>query len=328
MSVTPQSHAHRHGADHHDHHHGDHAGHRHGPGQAHAPASFGRAFAVGIALNLAYVAAEAFYGVVSHSIALIADAGHNLGDVLGLAAAWGAAILVRRRPSGRYTYGFRSTSILVALANAVILLVATGGIVWEALRRLVEPEPAAGLTMIVVGAIGIVVNGGTALLFASGRRYDLNIRGAFLHMAADALVTLGVVAAGAAMLATGWLWLDPAVSLAIGLVIVVGTWSLLRDAVNLALAAVPLGVDHEAVEAYLRGLDGVTEVHDLHIWALSTTDTALTAHIVRNERRSDGELIERVASGVRKRFQIGHATVQLETPEIAQTCALRPEQVV
>jgi cobalt-zinc-cadmium efflux system protein len=218
-------------AEHHDHDHGH--DHQHGAGgHQHVPANFGKAFAIGIALNLAYVVGEAFYGIVAHSLALLADAGHNLGDVLGLAGAWLASILGKLRPSGRYTYGLRRSSILAALGNAIVLLLVTGGIAWEGIRRLMDPEPAGGLIIVVVAAIGILVNGVTAFLFMSGRKDDLNIRGAFLHLAADALVALGVVIAGAIIMVTGWLWLDPAISLVVSVVIVAGTWSLLRDSVT------------------------------------------------------------------------------------------------
>ena len=323
------SHQHDHDHDHGEHDQHEHAGHSHGAGgHVHAPASFGRAFAIGIALNIGYVLAEAFYGVAAHSLALLADAGHNLGDVLGLAAAWGASVLGKRKPSGRYTYGLRRTSILAALGNAIVLLVVTGGIAWEAIRRLADPEPTAGVTIMVVAAVGIAVNGITAWLFMAGRKGDLNIRGAFLHMASDALVAAGVVVAGALILWTGWHWLDPAISLVISAVIVVGTWSLLRDSVNLSLDAVPEGVDQEAVATFLAGLPGVTEVHDLHIWGLSTTDTALTAHLVRTDPAGDESLVQLVCSEMQERFGIGHATVQLESAEMARACKLRPDHVV
>lgn len=297
-------------------------------GHSHAPTDFGRAFAIGIALNLAYVGAEAFYGIVAHSLALLADAGHNLGDVLGLVLAWGAAALSRHRPTQRHTYGLRSTSILAALVNAIVLLVVTGGIVWEAIRRLSEPEPSAGLTIIIVAAIGIAINAATALLFMSGRKDDLNIRAAFWHMASDALVALGVVVAGAAILWTGWLWLDPAISLIISVVIVLGTWGLLRDSVHLALDAVPAGIDRQEVEAYLAALPGVTEVHDLHIWGLSTTETALTAHLVRPAGGSIDALLASAAHELEEHFGIGHTTIQLETGEDALACRLAAADVV
>ncbi|MBN9560380.1 MAG: cation transporter [Alphaproteobacteria bacterium] len=313
----------------HDEKEGGHARHHHGAGgHVHAPANFGRAFAIGIALNAAYVLAEAFYGVAAHSLALLADAGHNLGDVLGLLAAWGASVLSKRSPSGRYTYGLRRSSILAALSNAVVLLVVTGGIAWEGIRRLIDPEPAAGATIMIVAAVGIAVNGITAYLFMSGRKSDLNIKGAFLHMASDALVALGVVIAGGLILWTGWHWLDPAISLVISVAIVVGTWSLLRDSVNLSLDAIPEGIDPHAVEASLKELPGVTEVHDLHIWGLSTTDTALTAHLVRLDPANDDDLLHLAVETMRDRFEIGHATLQLETQAMADLCKLRSAEVV
>jgi cobalt-zinc-cadmium efflux system protein len=325
---------HHHDHDHDEHHdHGEeadvHAHHHHGAGgHVHAPASFGRAFAIGIALNAAYVLAEVFYGVAAHSLALLADAGHNLGDVLGLVAAWGASVLSKRQPGGRYTYGLRRSSILAALSNAIVLLVVTGGIAWEGIRRLIDPEPSAGTTIMIVAAAGIAVNGITAYLFMSGRKGDLNIKGAFLHMASDALVALGVVIAGGLILWTGWLWLDPAISLVISAVIVAGTWSLLRDSVNLSLDAVPQRIDRRNVETCLRGLPGVAEIHDLHIWGLSTTETALTAHLVRNDSAGDEHLLHLAAEAMREQFEIGHATFQLETPSAAEACKLRPAEVV
>src|SRR5215470_9605138 len=255
------------------------AGQNHGT-HSHAAPNYGRAFAIGIALNLAYVVGEAVAGVVSGSLALLADAGHNLGDVLGLSLAWGAALLSRRQPSGRFTYGLRSSSILAALANAIILLMVTGGIAWEALRRISDPMPVASGIVIWVAAAGILVNGVTALLFASGSQRDLNIKSAFLHMAADTLVTASVVAAGIAIAWTGWMWLDPAVSLVVSAVIVIGTWGLVKSAIGLALDAVPEGVDAAAVRAHLLEIPGVTGLHDLHIWGMSTTETALTCHLV------------------------------------------------
>jgi len=319
-----------HGHDHDGHDHDDHGhGHAHGiGGHVHTPASFGKAFAIGIALNSAYVLAEAFYGVAAHSLALLADAGHNLGDVLGLAAAWGASVLGRRKPGGRYTYGLRRTSILAALGNAVVLLVVTGGIAWEGIRRLIDPEPTGGATIMTVAAVGIAVNGITAWLFMSGRKGDLNIRGAFMHMASDALVAAGVVVAGGLILWTGWRWLDPAISLVISAVIVLGTWSLLRDSVNLSLDAVPNGIDQDAVSACLGGLAGVVEVHDLHIWGMSTTETALTAHLVRDDGAMDDGLVQRACEAMRRRFGIGHATFQVETSAMAHACELRSDSVV
>ena len=283
---------------------------------------------MGVGLNAAYVLAEAFWGVSVHSVALLADAGHNLGDVIGLLGAWLAAYLSTRAPQGQYTYGLRRSSVLAALANAVILLVVTGAIAWEAIQRLVTPEPTGGLVIMVVALVGVAVNGITAWLFLSGRKSDLNIRAAFMHMAADASLAFGVAVAGGVIMATGWVRLDPAVSLGISAVIVAGTWSLLRDAVNLSLDAVPPGIDQAAVDRYLTSLPGVLEVHDLHVWGLSTTETALTAHLVRNDADGDGDLLHRITDGLREQFGIGHATVQFETPATAGSCVLRPGHVV
>ncbi|MDT7953066.1 MAG: cation diffusion facilitator family transporter [Acetobacteraceae bacterium] len=305
---------------------GEHA--HSGHGHSHAPKDFGRAFAIGVGLNTAYVVAEAFWGVTSHSMALLADAGHNLGDVVGLLGAWGASWLSKRGPSQGYTYGLRRSSILSALANAILLLIATGAIAWEAIRRLIHPEPSGGLVIVIVGLVGVVLNGVTAWLFMKGRKGDLNIRAAFVHMAADASLTLAVAIAGGVIMLTGWERLDPAVSLVVAAAIVVGTWHLLRDSVNLSLDAVPRGIDQNEVESYLRVLPGVMEVHDLHIWGLSTTDTALTAHLVRQEPDPAGELLNRVRHDMQEQFQIGHATIQLETPEAARRCELRPDHVV
>ena len=308
----------------HDHSHGDHQS-----GHSHAPADFGRAFAIGVGLNVVYVVLEAVFGALSGSLALLADAGHNLSDVLGLLLAWGAMHLSRRGPTRRRTYGYKSSSTLAALANAMLLLVAVGAIGWEAVQRLLEPRPVASGTVLWVAAIGVLVNAGTAFLFMSGRKVDINIRGAFLHMAADAAVTVGVILAALLIHWTGWLWLDPVVSLVIAAVILVGTWSLLRHSVDLAMDAVPPGIDPDEVRAWLAGLPGVTEVHDLHIWAMGTTETALTAHLVRGEEAClDRELLLRVQSGCQERFGIAHATVQMETPEAARACALRPDHVV
>lgn len=287
---------------------------------AHGPANYDRAFLIGIALNLAFVAVEATFGLLSHSLALVADAGHNLSDVLGLVLAWGAAILARRLPTTRRTYGLRRASVLAALFNGVFLLVAIGAIAWEAVRRFSDPGPVAGGTVIVVAAIGIVINTATALLFVAGRKGDLNIRGAFLHMAADAGVSLGVVLGGFAILATGWRWLDPAISLVIVAVILSGTWGLLRDSVNLALDAVPESVDTAAVEAYLAGLPVVAGVHDLHIWGMSTTETALTAHLVVPDDAVGDGLLTQVAGDLHDQFGIEHATLQIEHGDSAHPC--------
>jgi cobalt-zinc-cadmium efflux system protein len=306
------------------HHHAHTHFHRH----SHAPLDYGRAFALGIALNLAYVAAEAAFGAISGSLALLADAGHNLGDVFALGLSWGAAVLGRRRPSHRFTYGLRSSSILAALANAIILLVVTGGIAWEALWRLSHPTPVAGGTVAWVAGIGILVNGATALLFARGRERDLNLRSAFLHMTADALVTAGVVVSGVAIALTGLFWLDPAVSLVVSAVVVYGTWDLIRHAIGLALDAVPQGIDTQAVRAHLLAQPGVAAIHDLHIWGISTTETALTCHLVMPAGHPGDAALSRVAHELEERFGIHHATIQIELGDSDEVCALTPEHVV
>ena len=314
-------------AGHHDEHEHSHD-RAHGAAHVHAPAKFGRAFACGIALNLAYLLAEAGFGIAANSLALISDAAHNLGDVLALATAWGAAVLAGRQPTARYTYGLRRTSILAALLNAAALLIITGAIAWEAILRFWGPPPARAMIIILVAAAGIVVNAATALLFVSGRKKDLNLRAVFQHMMADALVAFGVVAAGVAMMLTGWHWLDPAASLAVSVIIVAGTWSLLREALNLSLDAVPQGIARESVNLYLGGLPDVIEVHDLHIWGLSTTETALTAHLICRPGVESATLLPGICAEVRRRFGIGHVTIQLETEELARQCELRPDHVV
>ena len=308
-------------------HHDDHAHDDHQHRHHHGPADCGRAFAIGVTLNVALVVAQATYGVLANSVALLADAAHNLSDVLGLLLAWGATILAKRLPSKRFTYGLRSSSILAALANGAFLLLATGGIAWEAIQRFAHPEPVTGTTVIVVATLGIVVNTATALLFMSGRKGDLNIRGAFLHMAADAVVSFGVVLAGIGIVYTGWLWLDPVTSLAISVVIVAGTWGLLRDSVRLALHAVPQGIETERVRAYLAAVPGVAEVHDLHIWGMSTTDNALTAHLVMPTGYPGDAVVAGITEQLHHQFNIGHATIQVET-DTSHACALAPEHVV
>ena len=307
-----------------DHDHQGPARHSH----SHAHPNYGRAFAIGIALNLLYVGGEAVAGIASGSLALLADSGHNLGDVLGLSLSWGAAVLSRRQPSGRFTYGLRSSSILAALANAIILLVVTGGIAWEAVWRITHPVPVASGIVIWVAAAGIVVNGATALLFASGRLHDLNIKSAFLHMAADTLVTAGVVAAGVVIWLTSWYWLDPAVSLIVSAVIVLGTWGLVRNAINLALDAVPEGVDATAVRAHLLAMPGVTALHDLHIWGMSTTETALTCHLVLPGGHPGDAVLNGVAQQLHHLFGIQHTTIQIELADTEEACVLTPEHVV
>lgn len=310
----------------HDHH--DHE-HSHGAlGHSHAPKDFNAAFAIGTILNLVYVIVQVVFGLIAHSLALLADAGHNLGDVLGLVLAWGASYLATRPPTPQHTYGWRRASVLAALANAIFLLVAVGGITWEAVRRFAEHEPVAGKTVIWVALGGIVINTATALLFMSGRKGDLNVRGAFLHMAADAAVSAGVVVAGFAILWTGWQVLDPIVSLAINAVIVAGTWKLLRESFNLSMDAVPAEIDAREVRAYLESLPAVATVHDLHIWGMSTTETALTAHIVKPDARVDDALLVEIKREMHKRFNIGHITIQFETGDAAHPCAQEPEHTV
>lgn len=286
------------------------------------------AFAVGTGLNLAFVLAEGVYGFLSHSMALLADAGHNLSDVVTLALAWSASAFGRRLPTARYTYGLRSSSILAALFNAALLLIAIGAIGLEAARRLIDPAPVASGTVMAVAAVGIVVNGATALFFLRGAHGDLNVRSAFLHMVADTLVSIGVVAAGGAMLATGWFWLDPAASLVIVAVIAIATWDLLRQSLRLALDAVPQGIDPEAVRAYLASLPGVADLHDLHIWPMSTTETALTCHLVMPAGHPGDDALAQAADALAHRFGIGHATLQVEIGDPRHACALAPDHVV
>lgn len=309
----------------HGHAHDD--AHRHAHSHGHGPPRHDAAFALGIALNLGFVAVEAVCGVLANSLALLADAGHNLGDVLGLALAWVAAGLARRRPTHRRTYGFGRSSVLAALVNAMVLLVSVGAIGWESIWRLRHPEPVEGTLMIWVAAAGVLVNGATAALFHRGH-HDLNIRGAFLHMAADAGVSAGVVVSGVLIGLTGATWLDPVTGLAIVVVIAWGTWGLFTDSLNLALDAVPETIDRDEVEAWLGALPGVAEVHDLHIWALSTTETALTAHLIRPGAPADDAFLSRASAGLRERFAIGHATLQIECGDADHPCRLAPADVV
>jgi cobalt-zinc-cadmium efflux system protein len=308
-------HNHSHG---HDHSHG-HAGH------SHAPDNFGWEFAIGASLNTAFVIAELIFGYAANSLALISDAVHNLSDVIALLLAWGAMWLAQKQPTQRHTYGYRRASILAALFNAGLLLVAVGGIVVEAVDRLNNPAPVAGMTVILVAALGVAINGGTALLFMRGRHGDLNIRGAYLHMAADAGVSLGVVVAAFIIMATGWLWLDPAISLVIAAVVFWSGWGLARDSVSLALDGVPRGIELVDVRDYLVGLEGVSEVHDLHIWAMSTNETALTAHLVR-PGGTDDAFLHRVCEELSHRFNIHHPTLQIEVA--TGVCKLAPAERV
>lgn len=306
---------------HHDHNHSHRHDHDHD--HSHAPANFNRAFAIGIALNLGFVAIEAFYGWRINSLALLADAGHNLSDVAGLVLAWGGALAGKLKPDARHTYGWQRGTILAAFANALLLLMAMGALAWEATGRLLSPEPLAsaqGVTIMVVAGIGIVVNTVTALLFMRGRASDLNIRGAFLHMAADALVSAGVVIAGALTLWQGWVWLDPVVSLLIAAVILLGTWSLFRQSLHLLFDGVPDSVDPVAVRAYLLTLPGVQGVHDLHVWAMGTSRTALTAHLLMPSGQADDAFYAEAASQLHRRFGIDHVTLQVVRQPFKALC--------
>ena len=289
----------------------------------HGPANYGKAFAIGMALNVAYVIAQIVFGIVAHSLALLADAGHNFGDVLGLLLAWGAIYLGKTRPTARRTYGLGRSSIFAALANALLLLLAVGGITWEAIRRFSNPGEVGGKTVIIVAAVGIVLNGVTAMLFFGGHKRDLNIKGAFLHMAADAAVSAGVVIAGMIILLTGWHWVDPVASLLINVVIVCGTWGLLRGSMAMALDLVPENVDATAVRRFLEKQKGVTAVHDLHIWPLSTTRTALTVHLEMPNGPVGDTFLHKLCENLHHQFGIEHSTVQIE--QNAEACSLAPE---
>ena len=293
-----------------------------GHGHDHGPADYNAAFAIGIGLNIAFVAIEAYYGWKVDSLALLADAGHNLSDVIGLVLAWGGALAGRLRPDARHTYGWKRASILAAFVNALLLLVAMGSLAWEALHRLQSPVPMAGITIMVVAGVGIVVNTATALLFMRGRDADLNIRGAYLHMAADALVSAGVVVAGGLALWLGWSWLDPVVSLAIATVIVVGTWSLFRQSLHLLFDGVPENVDLHAVRAQLEMLPGVARVHDLHVWAMGTSQVALTAHLVMPDGDADDAFLQQASELLHDRFGIEHVTLQVMRVAFTRPCSM------
>ncbi len=317
---------HHHGHDH-SHSHGHH-GHSH-HGHSHGPMNYNRAFMIGITLNLIFVGIEAGYGFFANSLALLADAGHNLSDVLGLVVAWVASILVQRKPNPTFTYGLRGSSILAALANAVFLLVAIGGVIWEAIERFQSPPEVAGQVVIWVAAVGILINGFTAYLFASGSKNDLNIRGAYMHMLADALVSVGVVITGVLMVKTGWNWLDPLVSVVVSLVILKGTWGLLRESTLMALNAVPSGISHHDVLQFLKGKKGVSQVHDLHIWGMSTTENALTAHLIMPSGHPGDSFLHHLADDLREKFEIHHMTVQVEMGnDPHHPCALTSDEVV
>jgi cobalt-zinc-cadmium efflux system protein len=303
--------------DHSSHHKQFHLGHG---GHSHAPANFDRAFLVGMILNGGFVLTEFTFGFMANSVALIADAGHNLSDVLGLLLAWIASILVRRQPSKTYTYGWRKISILAALFNSIFLLVASGGIILEAIQRLFKPSDVQGSIVIIVAAIGVIINTLTALMFMSGRKFDLNIRAAFQHMAADAIVSVGVVLAGIGILWTHWLWLDPVFSLLISLFIIFSTWELLRDSFHLAIDGVPHSISEQEVRRYLADRTGVSEVHDLHIWSMSTVEIALTAHLVTPGGHPGDEFLSQVCGELRDRFGIQHSTIQIELGD--QNCPI------
>ena len=314
-----------HGA--HEAHSRDH-GHADGHVHVHGPTS-GRAFVISVTLNGLFVVAELSAGILSHSMALVADAAHNFGDVVGLLLAWGAAYLARRKPSVRRTYGFRRSTILASVANAVLLLVGVGAVSWEAIGRLrAGAHEVQGTVVLTVAALGVVINLGSALPFFRARKTDVNVRAAFTHLMADAAVSVGVVIAGALMIFTHWMWLDALVSLLVSLVILVSTWSLLRDSLNLALDAVPDGIDPDEVRSFLCGLEGVTEVHDLHIWGMSTTENALTAHLIADRQECRAGFLRDAAETLRKRFGVHHATLQLEPPDEPHECAHAPDDVL
>jgi len=310
----------------HDHDHSSHGHH----GHAHLPPSSGysRAFLLGIGLNLAFVLVEVTYGLVAHSLALLADAGHNVGDVLGLGLSWGAAALAKVKPSHRRTFGFRRTTIVASVANAFILLFVTGGLTWESIGRLQSPVPTRGALILVVALVGAVVNTASALLFMKGRRKDLNLRSAFLHLASDAVLAMGVALSGAIILGTGWFWLDPAISIVIAVAILAGTWSLMKKSMNLILDAVPEGIDPIQVKAFLGTLAGVIEIHDLHIWAMSTTETALTAHLVMPGNSCRPTFLAEACKALHDRFGIDHATLQIDPEEAPAPCTLASDETL
>lgn len=318
----------------HDHERGHSCGHEHahnhglGHSHSHGAVNYNRAFAIGTGLNLAFVIVEVVFGVFANSLALLADAGHNFSDVLGLLLAWGASVLAKRRPSQRRTYGLRRSSILAALLNSMILLIAIAGIAWEAIGRLVSPDAVATTTVIIVASIGVIINTATALLFFRGKEDDLNVRGAYLHMAADAAISLGVVAGAILIAITSWVWIDPVLSLLIAGAIAIATWRLLRQSLDLSLDAVPEQINLSSVRTFLGELPGVIEVHDLHIWAISTTETALTVHLVKPDAIVDDDWLAHISKDLQDRFHIGHATIQVENGSASVPCRLAPDHVV
>lgn len=289
----------------------------------HHTANYNRAFAIGISLNLLFVIIEASYGILAGSMALLADAGHNLSDVMSLLLAWGASILARKAATETRTYGLRKATVMAALLSSVMLLIALGGIAWESVSRMMSPQPVQGMTVIIVAAVGVVINTLTALLFFKGQKQDLNIRGAFLHMAADAAVSLGVVIAGLFILVKGWLWIDPMVSLLIVAVILVGTWRLLKESLNYAMDAVPTNVDIKQIQQDLLSFDEVLQFHDLHVWPLSTNETALTVHLLVDRNHLESDLLYRLQQHLYNQFGIHHTTIQLESATATQSCLLK-----
>ena len=288
--------------------------------------NYNRSFSIGIVLNVIFVIIEVSYGLLADSLALIADAGHNLSDVMSLMLAWGANYLATKHPTHKRTYGLRKVTIMASLLSAILLLVALGGIAWESVERLSSPQPVDGMIIIVVAAIGVVINTATALLFVKGQKHDLNIRAAYLHMAADAAISLGVVVAGIAIMLTGWIWLDPVISLFIVVAILVGTWHLLRDSINLSIDAVPQGIDVSLVKNYLNSLENVSDIHDLHVWALSTTETALTVHLVSTAEMIDNCFLREIQEHLHHHFNIAHATIQVENEIGDYTCVLNRDE--
>ncbi len=288
--------------------------------------NYNRSFAIGIALNVIFVIIEVSYGLVADSLALIADAGHNLSDVMSLMLAWGASYLATKHPTHTRTYGLRKVTIMASLLSTVLLFVALGGIAWESIERLSSPQPVNGTIIIIVAAIGVVINTATALLFVKGQKHDLNIRAAYLHMAADAAISLGVVIAGIAIMLTGWLWLDPAISLGIAVIILFGTWRLLKDSIDLSIDAVPQGIDVTLIKSYLSGMENVSDIHDLHVWALSTTETALTVHLVTNCELIDNCFLQEIQEHLHHHFNISHTTIQIENEAGDYNCVLNREE--
>lgn len=295
---------------------------------SHEIKNYNRAFAIGIGLNVIFVMVEAGYGFLADSLALLADAGHNLSDVFSLLLAWGASYLATKSPTGKRTYGFRRATILASLLSAILLLLALGSISWEAIGRLASPQPVDAHLVMLIAAIGVIINGATALLFVSDQKQDLNIRAAYLHMAADAGISLGVVIAGLAIILSGWYWLDPLISLAIVAVILASTWKLLKESINLSIDAVPGDIDIADIQSYLAGFKAVLDSHDLHIWAISTNETALTVHLVVDARLAGDDLLQKLQRGLEHDFHIAHSTIQLENPAEAACCALNRQACI